>query len=198
MTSDLIGARFAWLTVISYEIDPHRKRGMLTCRCDCGRMTVVRKSSITSGGTISCGCRRGKNAKHGMKGTPEYMAYDAARQRCRRRSHGQYRNYGGRGIEFRFDNFDQFFAEIGMRPGPSFSLDRIDVNGHYEPGNIRWAALEMQMNNRRDNVRLALDGREMTMAQWSRSLGIPYQTIKARHAKGWPVSEVLRCPKGTK
>jgi len=84
-----------------------------------------------------------------MSGTPEYNAYVGARDRCRNPRTRDWIDYGGRGIEFRFTSFEQFFAEVGLKPGPEYSLDRINNNGHYEPGNVRWALLKTQNKNRR-------------------------------------------------
>ena len=76
---------------------------------------------------------------HGMFGTPEYRAYRNALNRCRRESDPRFGSYGGRGIEMRFDTFEEFFCCVGLRPNRKYSLDRIDTNGHYEAGNVRWA-----------------------------------------------------------
>lgn len=84
-----------------------------------------------------------------MFGTPEYAAYYHALRRCRSPKSAAYVNYGARGIEFRFQSFEQFFATVGPRPSPKHSLDRIDNEGHYEPGNVRWATSHEQMLNKR-------------------------------------------------
>jgi len=87
--------------------------------------------------------------KHNMSGTPEYKAYDGAKDRCTRSTHKRWQDYGGRGIEFRFTSFEQFLAELGPRPTPEHTLDRSNNDGHYEPGNVRWATQLEQQNNRR-------------------------------------------------
>lgn len=81
--------------------------------------------------------------------TLEYKAYLAARGRCNNPTHWKYANYGGRGIEFKFAGYPEFLAAVGRKPGPEYSLDRIDNSGHYEPGNVRWADQKTQANNRR-------------------------------------------------
>lgn len=79
----------------------------------------------------------------------EYHAYMAAKGRCTNRRNRSYGEYGGRGIQFRFDSFEDFLAHVGPRPSPAYSLDRIDNDGHYEMGNLRWATKRVQANNRR-------------------------------------------------
>jgi hypothetical protein len=90
---------------------------------------------------------------HGMYYTPEYAVYSNAKTRCCNQSDPGYESYGGRGIEFRFKSFEEFYAHIGPRPSSKHSLDRIDNNGHYEVGNVRWASKKEQANNRRTAVR---------------------------------------------
>jgi hypothetical protein len=80
---------------------------------------------------------------------PEYAAYTQARHRCTNPTYKHYENWGGRGILFKFNSFEEFFAELGKRPSATHSLDRKNNNGHYEPGNVRWATKKQQSNNRR-------------------------------------------------
>jgi hypothetical protein len=148
------GERFGRLTVTS-RIPPERKmETRYVCQCDCGTETTVNGARLRNGDTKSCGClsREVTSAirkTHGMKGTPEYNAYQGAKTRCISRADGSYERYGGRGIEFRFDSFEDFYSEVGTRPSAKHSLDRIDVDGHYEPGNIRWATDSIQAINQR-------------------------------------------------
>jgi hypothetical protein len=89
------------------------------------------------------------NVSHGASRTPEYGAYRAAKYRCERPENKTFDDYGGRGIQFNFLCFEQFFAELGPKPSPEHSLDRINNDGHYEPGNVRWATKDEQLLNRR-------------------------------------------------
>lgn len=88
--------------------------------------------------------------RHGLSRTPEYHVYQVAKDRCTNQKHPKYSQYGGRGIQFLFTSFEQFFAELGPKPSPQHSLDRYPNNdGNYEPGNVRWATYTEQNNNTR-------------------------------------------------
>lgn len=94
--------------------------------------------------------RRLASTIHGGVGTPEYTSYCAAKKRCNPDRVDEFPDHGGRGIEFRFNNFAEFLSEVGERPEPKtdYSLDRIDNDGHYEPGNVKWATRKEQARNR--------------------------------------------------
>lgn len=123
--------------------------------------------------------------KQGRGVTPEYEAYGMAKRRCRETSHARYGDYGGRGIEFRFNSFQEFVDELGRRPSPAHSLDRIDNDGHYEKGNVRWATRSEQSENRRNRVILQMNGETLNQTQWAKKLGIGVTTIFARRRVGW-------------
>lgn len=153
---DLTGQRYGQLQVVA--LHPERIRGGLAwlCRCDCGVEKVISSNNLRRGHTVSCGCTRPHLAHgHALRNgrpTPEYMAWTAMKQRCQNPRHRDYASYGGRGItvcpEWRA-SFESFFTCIGPRPGRGYSLDRIDNDGNYEPGNVRWATLSEQNRNQR-------------------------------------------------
>jgi len=141
------GDRFGRLVAIERaEKQGEHQYSFWLCQCDCGTQKIVRAYNLAKGNTRSCGCSKGT---HGFTNTPEYMAYTGAKRRCNNPNAPEYRSYGGRGIEFRFKSFDEFLAEVGRRPSAAYSLDRINVNDHYRPGNIRWATREEQAANKR-------------------------------------------------
>lgn len=151
----LTGQRFTRLVVMQRL---ERVVGGFLCkvRCDCGTEKTVRSSNLISQHVKSCGCLNAelsatRNKKHGMRHTPEYRAYYSARARCTNPNVERFPEYGGRGIQFLFGSFEQFYADVGPKPTPkrNFSLDRIKVNGNYEPGNIRWATAKQQRHNQR-------------------------------------------------
>lgn len=114
--------------------------------------------------------------KRGGKETSEYRAYTNAKQRCLNPNHNSYAAYGGRGIEFRFTSFQEFLAEVGLRP-PGMLLDRKDNDGHYEPGNVRWVTYKQSAQNRRNDM--------MGKRQWQMRQHInpkyPFRGVRLHH-----------------
>jgi hypothetical protein len=142
-----------------------------------------------SRGTRSCGCLRHASARfHGHSYSAEYRIWGGIKTRCLRPTSQNFKYYGGRGITIcsRWsDSFPAFLADVGRRPTKQHSLDRIDNDGNYEPGNVRWATKREQGNNRRGNVRVSMDGITRTVSEWSREPGArPERTIHGRLASG--------------
>jgi hypothetical protein len=141
--------------------------------------------------------RRNPNFKHGCADTPEYNVWYGMRQRCSYAKHSTYRLYGGRGIRVcdRWQHsFENFIADMGPRPSAEHSIDRIDNDGHYEPGNCRWALGRDQFRNMRTNRHLTLNGRTQTMVEWARELSMDVRTLHTRLKKGWTVERALTTP----
>jgi len=162
---DLTGQVFGRLTVLHRHTDSRSKRSRWVCLCDCGSSVVVFSNNLRRGHTQSCGCLVGDtNTKHGFHADPRYMALISMRQRCLNPNNPSYPNYGGRGIQVCERWLDPemgvawFLKDVGERPpNPEgwdsrkayYSLDRIDNDGDYEPGNVRWATPSQQQSNRR-------------------------------------------------
>jgi len=123
--------------------------------------------------------------------------------RCYQRSDQGFRHYGGRGIkvctQWRGKNgFATFLADMGTKPGPNYSIDRINNDGNYEPGNCQWATQEQQSNNTRRNIRVECNGKKQTLSQWARESGISRQAIDQRIKNGWSPQDAVVTPAGTR
>lgn len=135
------------------------------------------------------------NKTHGMCGTPTYKSWQAMRGRCSGRL-SMAKHYRDKGIVVcdRWQDFSAFLADMGKRPEGT-TLDRIDSNGNYEPGNCRWATKSEQMRNKSDNVWIEHNGERLCLAEWEARTGLDHRTIRRRMALGWPVEDVLRAEK---
>lgn len=212
MRKDLTGIKFGCLTVLKY-IRKNPKFGTWECLCDCGKTTHADASFLTGkrkGSKVRniCWCDRRKtqsevrkthgNSMIGSKNYREYTIWCAMKERCYNPKVDMYPSYGGRGIsvyeEWRH-SFESFLAHIGPRPSSNYSIDRIDVNGNYEPGNVRWATTIEQGANKRSNRMISYEGTTLTVTQWARKTGINVETLRRRlFNHGWTVGESLTTP----
>lgn len=150
---DLTNQRFGKLVAVKRDGQDEGKMYFWLCTCDCGNYARVKLSNLTQGNTKSCGCAQ-YETKFGYKMTehPLFHTWHGMHARCTNENHEKYPDYGGRGIIVcaRWRNFDLFVTDIGPKPTPLHTLDRIDVNGFYEPDNVRWATPEVQQKNKRN------------------------------------------------
>lgn len=137
---------------------------------------------------------------HGRSEDAEFGIWWAMRQRCSNPRNKAFENYGARGIFVcdRWQKFDAFYADMGPRPSPEHSIDRIDVDSGYSADNCRWATRDEQNSNRRDTVRVMYDGKEMSLKQASRAAGLPYSTVRNRLASGYSEEDALRLEMATR
>lgn len=195
---DIVGQVFGRLTARRYL-----GGGRWVCDCCCGCQTIVMLCDLRRA-TRSCGCLRRELAKtrslqlstHGMSKTPEYRVWERMLARCCKSADPAYRNYGGRGISVcvRWQNFVNFIHDIGLRPSASHTLERLDNDGNYEPGNCVWATRRSQARNRRTNRMLTFRGMTKCLAEWSSETGIGRQVIYDRLRSGWSVQDALTVP----
>lgn len=172
------------------------------CRCQCGKVTSVRQDVLLGGGSLSCGClllesRITHGATRHHRKTAEYELWRNMRQRCHNPRADRFPWYGARGIRVCAawrKSFSRFLSDVGLRPSPQHSLDRIDNHGHYAPGNVRWVLRAQQASNKRNNVRLVWQGVDQTVSEWARDLGVPVARLCARVRAGWPVFRTLMEP----
>ena len=186
LTNDsMIGQKFGMLQVVSLEgRDKHRCK-LYRCFCDCGNEKIVSGVCLRSGHTKSCGCKRqnyyqsGKQKTHGLSNTKLYRVWASMKFRCCDKNN---KDYGGRGITIcaEWMNFETFYAwsmENGYKEG--LEIDRIDVNGNYEPDNCRWITRKENNNNQRRTVIICVNNISRSITQWAEYLGIHPATIRS-------------------
>lgn len=192
---NLIGERFGHWVVIARSENSAYGSARWKCSCDCGTTRVIGAQPLKSGKSKSCGCHKNDyNRKHGGKGTKLYEVWRSMRYRCENPNNQAYPMYGARGIrvcaEWKdFASFREWALSNGYENG--LSIDRIDVNGNYEPSNCRWTDCKTQMNNRRNTPHFEYGGKSMTISEWSQALGIPRSTILNRLKRGWSFDKAI-------
>lgn len=204
-----IGEKFHRWTIVG----PVEKQGpyrYVPCECECGIRKNVYCNSLTDGRSKSCGCygreqtrsRVSTNITHGHtrrsgsnKINPTYQSWRGISQRCRP-DVPKNKYYGVRGITVceRWASYENFLADMGERPSPKHTLDRINVNGNYEPENCRWATRWVQDNNKRNSDWLEIDGQVKTVTEWVKISGVGYTTVRQRLDKGWDGKEAVFSP----
>ncbi len=198
--NNLSGLRFGRLLVISFG--GVSKRSLWNCRCDCGKLKTVIGFHLISGNTKSCGCFHSESAyktlfKHGGRYSPEYESWCKIKGRCLNNRDAAWSDYGGRGITIAkewVNSFESFLSSVGKRPSPQHSIDRINNNGNYEPGNVRWSTKSEQARNRRSNNVIAFNGIMMTLVGWSEKTGLSRVCISKRLKLGWSIERTLTTP----
>lgn len=193
---DLTGKRFGLLTVLRMGELRHARNGQpkqtWICACDCGAERTVYGIALRHGQTKSCGCLQPAvvalmSTKHGMSGTPEFKTWAQMISRCENARLPDFKLYGARGIKvcerWRAD-FLAFYADMGPRPSPRHSIDRINSNGDYELANCRWALPVVQARNTARNVYVEINGERMCAAEAADRFGIKRPTLYSRLARG--------------
>lgn len=184
---DISGQTFGTLTAIE-KVGQKGRRTLWECRCSCGR-TCVKNCQILASGRSVCECVR-------AKGQPEYHCWRSMKSRCFDRAAIGYKNYGSRGITVceRWNrSFSDFLTDMGRRPSKAHQLDRINNNGNYEPGNVRWVK-HIQARNKRNNKIITHEGRSMNLSAWAELLGFKPVTLGARLKRGLTFAEAISKP----
>lgn len=206
--NDIVGKKFGRLTVLRFD---HKEPSILKngtkngfkyyylCKCDCGNTAIVRRGELKT--TVSCGCYRKERAyetnfkEDKYTNLRIYKIFQKMKQRCYNKNSTYYKNYGGRGIKICtewLNNF-QLFYDWAINNGYNdiLTIDRINVNGNYEPSNCRWVDMKTQSNNKRNNHLIFYKGNNYTLSEISKIVGIKQSTIRARLKKGWSVEKAL-------
>ncbi len=198
MRRDLTGRVFGRLTVMSAVAVAAGAKSRWVCRCACGNETTAQGSNLATGAVASCGClrrdlMRAAKTTHGASASRAYDCWTGIKKRCRPHGVGRdFDNYAGRGITLcaRWQTFENFLADMG-EPPPGLSLDRIDNDGNYEPGNCRWADRKTQARNQRHVIWLEHNGKRKRLVEWAEDLGVPYYLLYKRLRLGFPAAKIL-------
>lgn len=199
------GTRYGMLTVLK-DLGLINKYTMILVRCDCGEERKVRYSGLRSGNSTSCG--RCSLVKHGYAHNhhPEpikkstYRIWCGIIQRCTNPNATHYKSYGGRGVLIceRWREFENFIADMGTRPTVRHSIERVNVNGNYDPSNCKWALPDEQARNRRNVRQIEYNGEVKTIADWARAIKVSERCLGMRLRSGWSVEKALTTPHARK
>ena len=207
---DLTGQRFGKLVALEPIGQDKHKNVIWRCKCDCGRVHETVSRSLVNGAAKSCGCYKGGKFRnkqgeehHGGSNERLYRVWGGMLNRCYDPNRKEYKNYGGRGIEVcdewkeSYSAFRSWALANGYDPklsGIECSIDRIDVNGNYEPSNCRWIPMSEQVANTRTTIHLDYRGHSITLREASRISGIDSKTIWGRIKRGWTVEKAIEQP----
>jgi len=199
---DLTGRIFGNWTVLNYAGLVKQKHAKWNCVCKCGNRRPVFAQSLKSGASRGCGCTVSKMAtqrltKHGKSSSPVYKGWAAMKDRCFNPRNTHYAEYGGRGItvcdRWRY-SFTNFLKDMGERK-PGMTIERIDNDGNYEPGNCKWATRREQQRNRRACNYLNFNGETLCISEWADRTGLRHETIRSRLNRGWSIEKTLSTPR---
>lgn len=203
---DLTGKKFERLTVLKFDKKVIQGKGRSyywLCQCECGNIKSIKSTHLKSGKIKSCGCLQKEIAKnlcttHNLSNSKLFKILDAMKGRCYNKNNKSYKYYGGRGIiicdEWK-NNFKIFYdwaINNGYQEG--LTIDRINVNGNYEPSNCRWITQKQQANNTRANVYITYNNQTHTLMEWSEITGISYSALRHRLQRKWTIEKTLTTP----
>lgn len=198
LRKDLTGKIFDRLKVLCFSHKGNHGDFYWTCECECGNEITVRGCTLGKSAK-SCGCLRkevtSKQFKtHGLSKSPEYKIWAGMKARCYNPNVRSYSDYGDRGIkvcEHWKNSFENFLKDMGKRPSKSHTIERINNDKDYSPENCKWINSSEQATNRRSNIKLTYNDLTLTIAEWSRKLGIKCGTLEYRYHRGWTTEEIL-------
>lgn len=203
---DISGHRFTLWTVMGRCRRARNETvAYWVCRCDCGTIKSVNGGTLRRGLSKSCGCLRDETFRetktHPLKKAhpAEYATHARLFMRCNNKNSSDYKDYGARGISVcaRWtgkEGFKNFMADMGPRPSQRHSIDRINVNGNYEPDNCRWATSKQQTRNYRRNRMVTIDGDTKCLKEWCEERGVSYTRTFQRLRRGWAIERALTAP----
>lgn len=210
---NLVGKKFNRLTVVKEAGRDDRQQVLWLCKCDCGKETKATTYRLNKNITKSCGCLlieaarkqakelKEKNKTHGLSKTRIYKTYRGMKDRCLNPNDMHYPDYGGRGIivcdEWKNDFMSFYNWAMDNGYTEKLTIDRIDVNGNYEPSNCRWVDIKVQANNKRDSRKISFKGETKTISEWADKYGLKRVTLAARIDRyGMTFEEAISLPGG--
>lgn len=209
--ADYIGKKYNRYTILKFDRNRKPRKLYVVCKCDCGNIKTVEFYAVRVGILKSCGCYKKesdkapneKNKTHGLSTTRLYKIYLKMIQRCYNKSTKNYKIYGGRGIsvcdEWHNDFMSFYNWAVLNGYADNLTIDRINVNGNYEPNNCRWATVKQQANNTRVNKIVKYAGKSQTISEWADEIGMNYQTLYDRIIHyDWTIEKALTKPVRTK
>lgn len=187
---NLVGKKFGKLLVLEKYKNSKNGRTQWLCKCDCGNFSVVKTYRLTTGQTLSCGCKKfeSHNKKHGMKNTRIYSIWCGMKKRCYNHNDKKYKSYGAVGIEVceewksDFESFYNWSIKNGY--SENLTIDRINLKGNYSPENCRWITNLDQQNNKSNNVFIEYNGEVKTISEWCRKYNKNYKRVYNRIVHG--------------
>lgn len=203
--NNITGQTFGRLTVLGPISKNTHRQIIWLCQCACGKQATTTRGNLINSHTQSCGCKSidvliERSKTHGMSKSPLYKTWRHIIERCTNQNHEHYVYYGGRGIEICAEwraSFQAFYDHISQLPHcreDGFSVDRIDNNGNYQPGNVRWATMSQQRRNTRRIRNYTYNGKSQYLIEWAEEYNIKYGTLKSRLKVGWDMHDALTKP----
>lgn len=199
---DLVGEKFWKLTVLERVENSNTGKSQWLCKCDCGNKVIVIGPNLKNGNTRSCGCWRMSEDKKDYNGhiwkTRLYSIWCGMKSRCYNTKFPKYISYGARKIQIceewktNYKAFEQWALNNGYRE--DLTIDRIDVNGNYEPANCRWITNEEQARNKTNGIMVTYNGETKQLIKWCEELQLSYVAIYTRFIRGWSVDRMFTEP----
>lgn len=202
---DMTGQKYGRLTVLGPVGRNKQSYILWLCRCDCGNMSTLKGGDLRFGNTRSCGCFKIEkaillNTIHGMTDTPLRKIWSDIIKRCTNPNARNYKNYGGRGISIYdgwrhdFQAFHDYVTQLPHCGEKGYSIDRVDNDGDYTPGNVRFATRHEQSHNSRRSTLITHNGETMCIADWARSVGMKPSMLSSRLRRNMSIKDALSTP----
>lgn len=197
---DRSGQTFNFWTILNY-VETRNKQRLYTCKCKCGRISIRPVKDIVIGVTKSCGCFQSNRGTHKKSKQRIYNIWSNMKARCNNPNNKKYEWYGGKGIKVckRWqDSFENFYDDVGEPTTSKHTLDRYpNADGNYEPGNVRWATMREQSNNKSSNRLFEIDGVTHNLTEWCDIYKLNYKTVHQRLFRGSDILTALNKPIST-